>query len=379
LDGKTFYLGTHGSEASRALYNRLLAEWLANGRRLPVERRDDASFTVADLIDAYLDHAEREYVDQHGKPTREVVNLRYPLRLLNETFGDTAAAAFGPRDLKLLRDRMIAKGWCRRLVNQRIGIVRRAFRWAVEDERLPAAVLVGLQAVRGLKRGRGGVAETEPVQPVTRDQIRRTVPFLTPTLRAMVWLQWCTGARPGEVCHLHVEEIATDRQSLDKTPIWIADLASHKNAIRGKQRRIAIGPRAQKVIRRYVDGRTSGYVFQPEVSEAERHADLRARRVTPIGPRQAARDESRRQNPKRELGEHFSTLTMGRAIARAAKRAGVPAWSPNQIRHAAATRLRLLRNLETSGACLGHARLETTQLYANTNESLAINAMAQFG
>ena len=34
LDGRDFYLGRHGTPKSRAEYDRLLAEWLSNGRRL---------------------------------------------------------------------------------------------------------------------------------------------------------------------------------------------------------------------------------------------------------------------------------------------------------------------------------------------------------
>ena len=35
LDGRDFYLGKHGTPASRAEYDRLIAEWLANGRAAP--------------------------------------------------------------------------------------------------------------------------------------------------------------------------------------------------------------------------------------------------------------------------------------------------------------------------------------------------------
>lgn len=36
LSGRDFYLGPYGTASSRAEYDRLIAEWLANGRRLPV-------------------------------------------------------------------------------------------------------------------------------------------------------------------------------------------------------------------------------------------------------------------------------------------------------------------------------------------------------
>ena len=36
LNGKEFCPGPHGSQPSRDHYDRLVAEWLANGRRLPI-------------------------------------------------------------------------------------------------------------------------------------------------------------------------------------------------------------------------------------------------------------------------------------------------------------------------------------------------------
>jgi integrase len=379
LNARTIYLGPYGTPASRTRYNRLVAEWLANDRRLPDPSASTVSPTVALLIDAFLDHAEREYRLPDGTPTREVVNVRYPLRLLNEMYGDVPAADFGPRDLKLVREQMIAKGWCRRLVNQRVGVIRRMFRWAVADQRLPGSVHAALAAVPALKAGRNGVRESEPIRPVAREVVAKTVRLLTPTLRAMAWIQWLTGARPGEICALRVEDISTTQVSKDGRPVWVADLRAHKNFFRGKTRRIVFGPRAQRLLRRYVDGRSSGFVFRADVSVVERRTALRAARTTPVTAAQERRDAARHEHPKEQIAERYTTLTYGRAIARAAKRAGVESWSPNQLRHAAATRLRLTKGLETSGACLGHAKLETTQVYAAANDVLALEAMAEVG
>ena len=33
LDGRDFYLGKHGTAESREAYDRMIAEWLASGRR----------------------------------------------------------------------------------------------------------------------------------------------------------------------------------------------------------------------------------------------------------------------------------------------------------------------------------------------------------
>jgi hypothetical protein len=56
LDGRDFYLGPHGTEASRAEYDRLLGEWLANGRRLPASAGPD--LRVVELIAAFWKPAQ---------------------------------------------------------------------------------------------------------------------------------------------------------------------------------------------------------------------------------------------------------------------------------------------------------------------------------
>ena len=66
-----------------------------------------------------------------------------------ELFFDLAASEFGPRYLVLYRDRLIKSGLSRKVINQRVGIVRRAFRWATQEERIPADVHHGLRAVEG--------------------------------------------------------------------------------------------------------------------------------------------------------------------------------------------------------------------------------------
>jgi hypothetical protein len=62
LDGRDFYLGRHGSPKSRAEYDRVIAEWLTNGRRLHAAASVGGSdLTVNEILVAYLGHAEVYY------------------------------------------------------------------------------------------------------------------------------------------------------------------------------------------------------------------------------------------------------------------------------------------------------------------------------
>ncbi|NRA97359.1 MAG: hypothetical protein HRU14_14250, partial [Planctomycetes bacterium] len=54
LNGRDFYLGPHGSQASKAEYDRLLGEWLTNGRVLSHSNANGRAYTVAEIMVAFL-------------------------------------------------------------------------------------------------------------------------------------------------------------------------------------------------------------------------------------------------------------------------------------------------------------------------------------
>ena len=67
------------------------------------------------------------------------------------------------------------------------------------------------------------------------------------------------------------------------------------------------------------------------------------------------------------------------AIMRACKKAGVPEWSPLQLRHTAATAIRARYGLEAAKAILGHSRVETSQIYAERDLGRAEEIMREIG
>lgn len=52
------------------------------------------------------------------------------------------------------------------MINKELGIIKRMFKWAAENEFVPANVYHALQTMGGLRRGRCAARETEPVKPV---------------------------------------------------------------------------------------------------------------------------------------------------------------------------------------------------------------------
>ena len=56
-----------------------------------------------------------------------------------------------------------------------------------------------------------------------------------------------------------------------------------------------------------------------------------------------------------------------------------PNWNVHQIRHARATHVRALHSLEAAQATLGHASLDSTQIYAEKSAHLAIKIARKMG
>jgi integrase len=373
-------LGPHGTTESRAEYARVLAEWEANGRR-PVLAAATPDLTVYELVARFLEHAKQHYRRPDGTTTSELSDYKLSLRPLCHLYGHTPARDFGPLALKAVRKLMV-EGYehalhgaqpqlARKVVNQRVGRVRRLFRWAVENEMVPLSTLHGLQAVQGLQCGRSAARETEPVRPVADSIVSATLPFLRPPVAAMVRLQLLTGMRPGEVVILR----AIDLERTD--PVWLYRPARHKTEWHGHQRVIPIGPRGQEIIRQWLKPNVEAYLFSPADAVEGLHAERRQQRQTRIQPSQARR--RRKEKPRRKPRDHYTPDTYGKAVARACQKATVPAWHPHQLRHTKATEIRREAGLDAARAVLGHRSPQVTELYAELDIAKAAAVMERIG
>jgi hypothetical protein len=86
--------GTFDSEESRAAFAALLLELQAAPHR--VQTPEPTGLTMAELLLAYLDHAEKHYRTPDGKHTSEIYEVRVVIRALRELYADTPVAEFGP-------------------------------------------------------------------------------------------------------------------------------------------------------------------------------------------------------------------------------------------------------------------------------------------
>jgi integrase len=209
INGRDIYLGRHGTAVSRREYDRVVAEWLANGRRTPFDAAQGTS--VVELIAAYWLRAQSYYAgtETGGDSNGELSCLRLALRVVKSLCGDTAVTQFGPLALKAVRQEMVKLGWARSHINPQVGRIRRMFRWGVENEMVPPSILHGLQAVAGLHRGKTEAPEREPVRPVPEAMVYAIKDHVARQVWAMIQLQLLTGMRPGEVSRIRSGDIDT--------------------------------------------------------------------------------------------------------------------------------------------------------------------------
>jgi len=170
-------LGKYNSPESRAEYLRVLGEWEARGRTLPSSGSHTPDLTVNEMLVTFWDHVEKHYRVPHGTPSGEQDNFKYALRPLREMYGHTAAVQFGPLALKVIRQRFVESGLCRREVDRRVQKIRRAFKGAVSEELVPPSVFHGLQSVGGLKRGGTPTKDHAPIGPVADEHVDKVLPY----------------------------------------------------------------------------------------------------------------------------------------------------------------------------------------------------------
>jgi len=183
-----------------------------------------------------------------------------------------------------------------------------------------------------------------------------------------------TGMRPMELCNLRWSEIDMSGK------LWEFIPANHKTEKKGKSRIVYFRPEVQTLLRRWQSSRPlkgNDYLFTAREAWIIGKLKLLGERTT----MQEMIDAS--------AGKHFTedgvrTRVFRQAIANGCERAGVPRWTPYQMRHFYATdMLKTLSNqyadgdtindamIEGVSALLGHSDIRTTRRYTGANNALA--------
>lgn len=403
LDGQTFWLGPFGSPEARRREDRIIAAWLAGDRRLPPDFDPDAGtswspapppppaaaalhaplaapptgseITVGELCSRWIAWIESERLTQgqdtsllHGARQaayalrrhwamracdfgpRALADVRTalanePVRVVNRKRKPDAKPVAKPRKPKPPKPDKPPRYRARSTVVDTVGRVRQLFRWGVSRELVGPERVHALASLEALLPGQTKAVERDPVEPVGDDVFAATVAKLPPLMADLLKVCRLTGSRPEELCRM------TARHLDMRGDVWVYEPPKHKNAWRGHTRAIAIGPRAQAILRAYVGNRSLDTpLFSPRESEK-----LRGRK------------------PGRHHRDHYGSDEVRRAVVRVCEKYGIERWTPYRLRHSRLEEVRDQFGLDHAQAVGGQKHARVTEIYARVNRSKAVD------
>lgn len=256
-----------------------------------------------------------------------------------------------------------------------------------------------MKAVQPLRKGRTKAPERPPVRPVNDAIVEAVLPHVAAPVAAMIRIQSLTGMRPDEAVRMRGCDLNTTGANWEYRP-GVFKLDHHEDA----ERVVMIVPRAQEALKPWLRTDLEAFLFDPRDSVAGTPGR------TSCGPQDAAlavargregeeakgttrasaqgplrRDELSARDPSRLRpafphpglsGIAGDDLTDDQRAELAAWRKA-HRWSPNRLRHSAATRIRREVGIEAARALLGHSDADTTTIYAERDLELAREAMAR--
>jgi integrase len=193
--------------------------------------------TVAHVLNAFLKHSRSQHSEETAKWHAYLLN---PFLMM-----------FGKLRVTRLRTKHVrawvkSKGYNPTSANKAIGVLKRAFNWAVEEEHLP----------------RNPIAHVRKPKPLTRDRVlapeeRRLIlaSIKGPAFRQFVNAMTLTGCRPGEVATVTAADVDLG------TGLWV--LTKHKTAKKtGRPRIVYLCPEALELTRELVARHPEGPLFR---------------------------------------------------------------------------------------------------------------------
>ena len=360
-----------------ATTEKTVAVAIAKDLLAAAQRRADSPLafdgTVCCLATLYLAAMRRMHKGPDGQPTTHYGNISQAMDLLTEFAGGESVEAFGPLRLQAFMTWLVArpgKTYKQRLarptINRYATMARHCFKWGVSQELVHVTTYQALQAVDLLKRGRSEARESKVVRVVNEAHVRAVLPCASPVIAAMIELQMYTGMRSGELCQMRPMDIDTAGQ------IWMYAPQSHKTEHHGHVRIVALGPKAQAVLRPYLKRKIDACCFTPDEA-LEHRTGGKGRAVRPCYTKDTYGRAVRRAIVRCQQAEKKAAKEKGRQAKT------VPTWHPHQLRHTAATIARKEFGVEAARAYLGHSSASMTELYAEMDAGLAAKVAKQIG
>lgn len=356
LSGRRHYLpGRYDSPESRAAYRAICNRLSVESGKAVAEIVTDCA-TLRQLAVPYLEWAEHEYPSGNRGSFH---NIRRAIsRVVSRSqynLGHLLAVEFGPLVLQDVQRRLVEDGFTRPFVNDEVSKIKAWFKWLASRELIPTEVYQRLTVVRGLRKGRTNAREHRKRKPVQWQDVEPALDHLTPVVRAMLLLQWYSGARSGSICQARPDQFEPYGDVL----LW---RPKHKTEHLDHEVTLPLGPNCRAAIADYLD---CDPCFSPRSVRRDRRYNTTYR---PYTYRQSVQ-----RAQVRAIHEAQRRWVTGQVVY-------VPdLWTPHQLRHSRGQLVRDKHGLEAAQAVLGHASVQATQLYARRRLDLAIQIALESG
>jgi integrase len=350
--GHNHYLGKYDSAEARTAYRRLLVELESGLAKLPPKNGASVSAVVA----AWFTHEAPRYSERG----RERIAFRLALEPLLALYGTDSASSFDADKLETLQLAMAAGSWLsedekakrrkvsnrgpiqwsRKVINQRIGRIRRVWRWAERKKLVPPGAYGALRTLPGLRANDARVRNLPKRKPATAADVERIVASAPPLAAAAIQLLWWSGMRPGELQVMRLQDVERADPGC-----WLYRPMEHKTEHLEFDRVIAMGPKCIAILTAWlaqlgtID--PTAYVF-----------------------------------PGRN-GARLRKDSLSQMARRAAQAAGVQGFTLYQLRHSAKDRIVKAFGLDTARAFLGQHSLGTTNEYGTQLDTEAASDAAR--
>ena len=328
IDGKDIYLGEYNSPESHEKYHRLVEEFCRRHAQTQI-----TGVTLPALAAVYKSYSQKRYQGGTLNAYHRTIE-RFAILFPELDSQDVACSNVEKFQMSLVEQNLAVN-----TINDYLARLKKIFRWAARNKYMPSRNLLFFEILDRVDNTWPGVRQTDKVKPVTLEQINEILSDVPKTVAALIKFQFHTACRPSEARLLRLCDIELSGD------VWFYCPPKHKTSHQGKKRRIPLGPLAQHVIESQPIVDPTSYLFH-------------------------SGDPSR----------PYKKDSYSRAIRRACERAGIaPHWTPNQIRHTAATSIRAEYGIEVAQVVLGHSHVRTTEIYAEKNLALASQAALERG
>ncbi len=366
---RTFALKPAGSRF--ATQDKRIAKEIAQRKWDSWQATGGGSNTIGELIELYLKYVKETNAQDSAQPYK----VELALRLIDNV--SLPPCEYSPLLFDDTRQKLINKGITAHTINTKMRFIIKMFKWAASREIVSPLTPYALENVEKVKNNHPKLRRTKIRQPAPLEDVRRTLAYLHPILRAMVITQLYTGTRPSEMLRMKPCDIDTSDE------IWVYTQNKHKTDYKdgARPRIIPLNKQVQNVLIPLIaEKKQNEYLFSPADGREVATQIRNDCRQTPrsCGNRRGKSSSYRPGGLQlRECYDHGSYRTaIRRAIMRLNRdlkaRDGdshtpMPIWTPYQLRHAAATAINAVDNVDALGfaqALLGHKNRSTTEIYA---------------